>query len=239
MWLKEIVRMKVLIVDDEENIIDVCTRYLELEGYEVLSALNGNDALTQYRMHSPDLIILDIMMPHMDGWQVAEEVRKQHDTPIIMLTALGQEKDRIYGLTIGADDYVTKPFSPRELLLRVKNVLRRMKSSVEEEKGSIFRQGDLYIDKQKRLVTVNDIPIDMTVKEFDLLALLAFHPLQVFSKSQLLETLWGYEYLGDANTINVHIRRLREKIEKDPSQPQWIKTIWGIGYKFEGAKDEN
>ncbi|WP_072580563.1 response regulator transcription factor [Bacillus weihaiensis] len=231
--------MKVLIVDDEENIIDVCTRYLELEGYEVLSALNGNDALTQYRMHSPDLIILDIMMPHMDGWQVAEEVRKQHDTPIIMLTALGQEKDRIYGLTIGADDYVTKPFSPRELLLRVKNVLRRMKSSVEEEKGSIFRQGDLYIDKQKRLVTVNDIPIDMTVKEFDLLALLAFHPLQVFSKSQLLETLWGYEYLGDANTINVHIRRLREKIEKDPSQPQWIKTIWGIGYKFEGAKDEN
>ncbi|WP_273122336.1 response regulator transcription factor [Metabacillus sp. HB246100] len=231
--------MKVLIVDDEENIIDVCTRYLELEGYEVFSALNGNDALIQYRMHSPDLIILDIMMPHMDGWQVAEEVRKHHDTPIIMLTALGQEKDRIYGLTIGADDYVTKPFSPRELLLRVKNVLRRMKSSVVEEKDSILRQGGLYIDKQKRLVMVNDIPIDMTVKEFDLLALLAFHPLQVFSKSQLLESLWGYEYLGDANTINVHIRRLREKIEKDPSQPQWIKTIWGIGYKFEGAKDEN
>ncbi|WP_064092942.1 response regulator transcription factor [Rossellomorea aquimaris] len=226
---------KVLLVDDEENIIDVCSRYLDREGYEVQSASNGRHALEIYHTFKPNIVVLDIMMPEMDGWKVAERIRQEDDTPIIMLTALGQEKDRIYGLTIGADDYVTKPFSPRELLLRIKNILRRSvavpSSTVEEE---VLQWNGLVIDRKKRKVLVDEKEMDMTVKEFELLSLLARHPSQVFSKSQLIETLWGYDYLGDANTINVHIRRLREKIEDDPSNPQWIKTIWGIGYKFEG-----
>lgn len=228
---------KVLLVDDEENIVDVCSRYFMREGYEVSTASNGYEAIEQYKTFQPDIVILDIMMPQMDGWQTAEKIREDSDTPIIMLTALGQEKDRIYGLTIGADDYVTKPFSPRELLLRVKNVLRRTCSAPKrEEQREVLKWKGLLIDRDKRKVVVSGMEIEMTVKEFDLLTLLAEHPSQVFSKSQLLETLWGYEYLGDANTINVHIRRLREKIEVDPSEPQWIKTVWGIGYKFEGQQ---
>ncbi|WP_299743497.1 response regulator transcription factor [Rossellomorea sp. y25] len=228
---------KVLLVDDEENIVDVCARYLMRDGYEVSTASNGIEAIQRYHTFQPDIVILDIMMPEMDGWQAAEKIREDSDTPIIMLTALGQEKDRIYGLTIGADDYVTKPFSPRELLLRVKNVLRRTNSTPKREaQREVLKWKDLLIDRDKRKVVAAGKEIDMTVKEFDLLTLLAEHPSQVFSKSQLLETLWGYEYLGDANTINVHIRRLREKIEEDPSEPQWIKTVWGIGYKFEGQQ---
>ncbi|MBW3110998.1 response regulator transcription factor [Bacillus sp. MCCB 382] len=225
---------KVLLVDDEENIVDVCSRYLIREGYDVSTASNGIEAIKRYHSFNPDIVILDIMMPEMDGWQVAEKIREDHDTPIIMLTALGQEKDRIYGLTIGADDYVTKPFSPRELLLRVKNVLRRTYSAAAEEQQDVLKWKDLQIDRNKRTVVSHGFEVEMTVKEFELLSLLAQHPSQVFSKSQLIETLWGYEYMGDANTINVHIRRLREKIEKDPSEPRWIKTVWGIGYKFEG-----
>ncbi|WP_226676033.1 response regulator transcription factor [Rossellomorea aquimaris] len=225
---------KVLLVDDEENIVDVCSRYLVREGFDVSTASNGIEAIKRYHSFNPDIVILDIMMPEMDGWQVAEEIREDHDTPIIMLTALGQEKDRIYGLTIGADDYVTKPFSPRELLLRVKNVLRRTYSAATEEQQDVLKWKDLQIDRNKRTVVSHGFEVEMTVKEFELLSLLAQHPSQVFSKSQLIETLWGYEYMGDANTINVHIRRLREKIEKDPSEPRWIKTVWGIGYKFEG-----
>ena len=226
---------RVLLVDDEENIVDVCSRYLVREGYEVRTAFNGKDAIERYETFHPDIVVLDIMMPEMDGWQVAEKIREGHDTPIIMLTALGQEKDRIYGLTIGADDYVTKPFSPRELLLRVKNVLRRTYSApAKDEGGEVLTWNGLLIDRNKRKVIAGGGEVEMTVKEFELLSLLAQHPSQVFSKSQLIETLWGYEYLGDANTINVHIRRLREKIEEDPSDPKWIKTVWGIGYKFEG-----
>ena len=227
---------KVLLVDDEENILDVCSRYLVREGYEVSTAVNGMEALSSYRSFNPDIVVLDIMMPEMDGWQVAEKIREDHDTPIIMLTALGQEKDRIYGLTIGADDYVTKPFSPRELLLRVKNVLRRTYSAPMEGQQDVLKWEGLLIDRNKRKVISQGNEVEMTVKEFELLSLLAQHPSQVFSKSQLIETLWGYEYMGDANTINVHIRRLREKIEDDPSEPQWIKTVWGIGYKFEGKR---
>lgn len=228
---------KVLLVDDEENIVDVCSRYLVREGYEVIAAINGKEALQQYDAFHPDIVILDIMMPEMDGWEVAEKMREYHDTPIIMLTALGQEKDRIYGLTLGADDYITKPFSPRELLLRVKNVLRRTHSSSERKEDILMWDG-LLIDRTKRKVIAGRNEVEMTVKEFELLSLLAKHPSQVFSKSQLIETLWGYEYLGDANTINVHIRRLREKIEVDPSDPKWIKTVWGIGYKFEGEQHD-
>jgi DNA-binding response OmpR family regulator len=228
---------KVLLVDDEENIVDVCSRYLVREGFEVSIAYNGKQALQRYKAFHPDIVILDIMMPEMDGWQVAEMIREDHDTPIIMLTALGQEKDRIYGLTLGADDYITKPFSPRELLLRVKNVLRRT-NSASDRKEEVLKWKGLLVDRTKRKVVAGGNEVEMTVKEFELLSLLAQHPSQVFSKSQLIETLWGYEFLGDANTINVHIRRLREKIEVDPSNPHWIKTVWGIGYKFEGGQQD-
>lgn len=227
---------KVLLVDDEDNIVDVCTRYLEREGYEVTSRSNGREALIQYKQEKPDLVVLDIMMPEMGGWEVAEAIRQTDETPIIMLTALGQEQDRIYGLTLGADDYITKPFSPRELLLRIKNVLRRTHSaSTSQHTNEMLQYGDLTIDIAKRMVRVKENVIELTMKEFDLLSLLASHPSQVFSKSQLLERLWGYEYLGDANTINVHIRRLREKVEREPSKPMFIITVWGIGYKFEGS----
>ncbi|MEI5907896.1 response regulator transcription factor [Bacillus spongiae] len=229
-------KQKVLLVDDEENILDVCARYLVRENYEVETATNGEDGFKKFQDFQPDLVVLDIMMPIMNGWQVAELIRQEQETPIIMLTALGQEQDRIYGLTIGADDYITKPFSPRELLLRIKNVLRRTYSNHQKaDQENIIRSNELMIDRSKRQVTVSGHEIELTVKEFDLLALLAEHPSQVFSKSQLIDKLWGYEYNGDANTINVHVRRLREKIEADPSHPQFIKTVWGIGYKFEGT----
>ncbi|MEW9503035.1 response regulator transcription factor [Jeotgalibacillus marinus] len=226
---------KVLLVDDEENILDVCSRYLEREDYRVMTASNGRDALKQYEAFQPDLVVLDVMMPEMNGWKVAEAIRQKNETPIIMLTALGQEQDRIYGLTIGADDYITKPFSPRELLLRIKNILRRTYVYSDKRKSEdLIISGVLTIDIGKRLVMISKKEIDLTIKEFDILALLAQHPSQVFSKTHLLEKLWGYAYDGDANTINVHIRRLREKIENNPSKPIFIKTVWGIGYKFEG-----
>ncbi|KUP05236.1 transcriptional regulator [Bacillus coahuilensis p1.1.43] len=231
----------ILLADDEESILDVCRRYIELEGYRVMTATNGQDALKLVKEYSPHLIVLDIMMPIQDGWHVAEQVRMSRDTPIIMLTALGQERDRIYGLSIGADDYLVKPFSPKELVLRVNNILRRVyrTGGVKEEQPSLIRFGELKIDTDRRLVERNRKEIELTVKEYDLLVLLSRHPKQVFSKSQLIEKVWGYEYDGDANTVNVHIRRLREKIEMDPSNPQFIHTVWGIGYRFEGERDES
>ncbi|KUP05687.1 transcriptional regulator [Bacillus coahuilensis m2-6] len=231
----------ILLADDEESILDVCRRYIELEGYRVMTATNGQDALKLVNEYSPHLIVLDIMMPIQDGWHVAEQVRMSRDTPIIMLTALGQERDRIYGLSIGADDYLVKPFSPKELVLRVNNILRRVyrTGGVKEEQHSTIRFGELLIDTDRRFVERNRMKIELTVKEYDLLVLLARHPKQVFSKSQLIEKVWGYEYDGDANTVNVHIRRLREKIEMDPSNPQFIHTVWGIGYRFEGERDES
>jgi DNA-binding response OmpR family regulator len=226
-----------------EGTVTVVEKNVRLENFEVTKGPDlyvylvdaGQKALALYHSFKPHLVVLDVMMPEMDGWQTAEEIRKQEDIPIIMLTALGQEKDKIYGLTIGADDYVTKPFSPRELLLRIKNVLRRTVSSpLLSAEDDIFEQNGLMIDRKKRKVIAHGRNVEVTAKEFELLSLLTSYPSQVFSKSQLIETLWGYDYLGDANTINVHIRRLREKIEQDPSNPQWIKTVWGIGYKFEG-----
>ncbi|MCA0172700.1 response regulator transcription factor [Bacillus sp. RAR_GA_16] len=225
---------KILLVDDEEAILDVSSRYLERDGYVVITASNGEEALTKWKTEQPDLIVLDLMMPLKDGMETAEEIREVDDVPIMMLTALGQERDRLLGLTIGADDYLTKPFSPRELVLRVRNILRRTKRQ-PVEKSSIMVFGELMIDESKRLVTVAGKEADLTVKEFDLLYLLASHPTRVFPRSQLIEAIWGYEFDGDGNTINVHIRRLREKIELDSAAPKWIKTVWGIGYKFEGG----
>lgn len=223
---------KILLVDDEEAILDVSRRYLEREGYHVITATDGEEAIRRWGKEKPDLIVLDLMMPLKDGMEVAEEIRAVEDVPIIMLTALGQERDRLLGLTVGADDYLTKPFSPRELVLRVRNILRRTK---RQQVVPLLTFGELAIDESRRKVTINGADVELTVKEFDLLYLLASHPSRVFPRSQLIEAIWGYEFDGDVNTINVHVRRLREKIEKDSAAPTWIKTVWGIGYKFEGA----
>ncbi len=229
---------KLLIVDDETNITDVCCRYLQREGYETLQAHDGETALRLWQSEQPHLVILDVMLPHIDGWEICETIRQVQDIPIIMLTARGEEADRLLGLTLGADDYMTKPFSPRELVLRVKAVLRRFhmqeRSDVETiDSHSIIRYPGLEIDMPRRSVLVNGMTIELTVKEFEVLVLLASHPGQVFSRHQILNQVWDMDYFGDTTTVTVHIRRLREKIEPVPSEPQWIKTVWGVGYKFQ------
>ncbi|MGO4108949.1 response regulator transcription factor [Paenibacillus sp. YAF4_2] len=238
----------IVVADDERNITDVCRRYLEREGNTVWVAENGEEALRLWREHRPDLLVLDLMMPKVDGIEVCDTIRQTDDTPIIMLTARGEEADRLLGLTMGADDYMTKPFSPRELVLRVNNILRRMgwkndaaagerdvgSKALEEEGGekAIHYEG-LSIFPQERRVTVQQVDIELTVTEFDLLYLLATYPGKVFSRSQLLNQVWDIAYDGDTTTVTVHVRRLREKIEPNPSDPRWIKTVWGIGYKLD------
>jgi two-component system response regulator VicR len=243
---EEVCRMGslVLVVDDETNIIEVCTVYLQREGYQVISAANGEEAIRLWRLHSPQLIVLDLMMPGKNGWQVCEEILGEQDVPIIMLTARGDEMDRLMGLTMGADDYLTKPFSPRELVLRVKGILRRLQRSQQEAvtnagaalPSHIMKFPGIELNVLHRSVRVNGKEIELTVKEFELLHLFAGHPEQVFSRNQLLSKVWDIDYYGDTTTVTVHIRRLREKIEPNPSQPRYIKTVWGIGYKFEGRE---
>lgn len=234
----------VLVVDDETNIIDVCTVYLLREGYQVISAASGDEAIRLWRLHNPQLIVLDLMMPGKNGWQVCEEIRNEQDVPIIMLTARGDEMDRLMGLTMGADDYLTKPFSPRELVLRAKAILRRQQRGYAEAANGagtlppahIMKFPGLELNVLHRSVRVNGKEIELTVKEFELLHLFAGHPEQVFSRNQLLSKVWDIDYYGDTTTVTVHIRRLREKIEPNPSEPRYIKTVWGIGYKFEGRE---
>ena len=199
----------VLVVDDETNIIDVCTVYLEREGYQVISAANGEEAIRLWRLHSPQLIVLDLMMPGINGWQVCEEIRNEQDVPIIMLTARGDEMDRIMGLTMGADDYLTKPFSPRELVLRAKGILRRLQRSQPEAvtngeavlPAHMMKFPGLEINVLYRSVRVNGKEIELTVKEFELLHLFAGHPEQVFSRNQLLSKVWDIDYYGDTTTV--------------------------------------
>lgn len=234
----------ILVVDDETNITDVCSVYLQREGYKVITAGGGEEALRLWRQYSPHLIVLDLMMPGKNGWQVCEEIRNEQDVPIIMLTARGDEMDRLMGLTMGADDYMTKPFSPRELVLRVKAILRRQqRSQVEMSEvpavatpGHILKFPGLELNVLHRSVRIHGKEIELTVKEFELLHLFTGHPEQVFSRNQLLNKVWDVDYYGDTTTVTVHIRRLREKIEANPSQPRFIKTVWGIGYKFEGRE---
>ncbi|MCF6136384.1 response regulator transcription factor [Pseudalkalibacillus berkeleyi] len=231
--------MKILVVDDEKNILDVSKRYLEREGYTVETAINGKEALHKWKSEQPDLIVLDLMMPEKDGWKVCEEIRLEDDVPIIMLTARGEEMDRILGLTIGADDYMTKPFSPKELVLRIKSIFHRMRigeSRVTQEQSEKLTYGKLEIDPVTRLVHVGQNEMKLTVKEFELLWLLASHPNQAFSRTQLLNKIWDIDFYGDTTTVTVHIRRIREKIEPNPSEPFYIQTVWGIGYKFEGTE---
>lgn len=230
-------RTQILIVEDEASIREVCKRYLEREGYEVLTAADGVKGWQLFNYHHPDLIILDLMLPYKDGWQLCEEIRQQSDVPILMLTARGEERDRILGLTIGADDYLTKPFSPRELVLRVQVILRRIhktaQSKPENKSSEIIEFPDLRIDPVTRSVCSYSKQIDLTVKEFELLCLMAKHPKQVFSRMQLIDLIWDSQYEGDASVVTVLVSRLREKLEKKPSKPRWIHTVWGIGYRFD------
>ena len=226
--------VSILVVEDEPSVAEVVSLYLRRAGYTVRLANTGLLAMREIERELPTLIILDIMLPGMDGWEITRRVRTCGDTPIIMLTARSQETERIAGLEMGADDYVTKPFSPQELVSRVRAVLRRTKTmgtSESIERALTF--GDLVIDPQTRLVTVGAAEKTLTAKEFDLLWLLARHPRQVFSRDQLLERVWGSAEYIDPGTVTVHMRRLREKIEVDPSEPQHLQTIWGVGYKFE------
>ncbi len=231
----------ILVVDDEATIREVVRKYLELEGFNILEAETGPQALDRIQDASPDLVILDIMLPGLDGFAIARSLRNvggytpltvNGDIPIIMLTARTDEADRIAGFEIGADDYVVKPFSPRELVARVKAVLRRSTLGVSGTEAPITFT-NLSLDPRSRTVLVRNKPITLTAKEFDLLWFLARHPRQVFTRSQLLDHVWGYEFYGDESTVTVHVRRLREKVEPDASKPSYIQTVWGVGYKFE------
>ncbi len=230
----------ILVVDDEATVREVVRRYLELEGFHVAEAETGTEALALVRDQPPDLIVLDLMLPGVDGFAITRSLRSDagyaplnldSEIPIIILTARTSELDRIAGFELGADDYVLKPFSPRELVARVKAVLRRSASTEPDEKP--LSLPGLAIDPRSREVRVRDLVVVLTVKEFDLLWFLVRHPRQVFSRTQLLDQVWGYEFYGDESTVTVHIRRLREKIERNPSEPTAIQTVWGIGYKFE------
>lgn len=225
---------KVLVVDDEPQILEVVSKYLAREGFQTFLARDGEAALTAFGANKPDLIVLDLMLPKLDGLEVFRRMRALSAVPVIMLTAKGEETDRIVGLELGADDYITKPFSPRELVARVKAVLRRATTGTMLETGErTLLRGDLRIDPRARAVTRGDKAVELTGKEFDLLWFLAAHPGQVFNRNQLLDHVWGYEFFGDSSTVTVHIRRLREKIEADPANPHFLITVWGVGYKFE------
>ncbi|HEX9074683.1 MAG TPA: response regulator transcription factor [Anaerolineae bacterium] len=224
---------RILIVDDEPQVLEVLKLYLSRDGFRVNTAADGQAALTAFDTLTPDLVVLDLMLPKVDGFQVFKELRGKSPVPIIMLTARGDELDRVLGLELGADDYIVKPFSPREVVARVKNVLRRVSQPTQDSSEQALSYGDLRIDPRTRLVEAKHGKVELTSKEFDLLYFLARHPGQVFTRAQLLDKVWGYEFFGDASTVTVHIRRLREKIEPDPAQPRYLSTVWGIGYKFE------
>jgi DNA-binding response OmpR family regulator len=223
----------ILIVEDEPSIAEVVSLYMHRAGFQVQVARDGQMALDLMAHQIPSLVILDIMVPHVDGFELTRWLRDKSDVPIIMLTARRDEADRIAGLEMGADDYVVKPFSPQELVSRVRAVLRRVRGSTLADKESALSYQDLKIDPQTRLVTVRDEEKALTVKEFDMLWLLTCHPRQVFTRQQLLERIWGLSDYIDPGTVTVHVRRLREKIEEDPSNPAHILTVWGVGYKFE------
>jgi DNA-binding response OmpR family regulator len=224
---------KILVVDDEPNIREVVELYLRRDGHTVVSAADGEEALKLYRQTEPDLVVLDLMLPKVSGLEVCRRIQADGRIPVVMLTARGEEEDRIVGLGIGADDYVVKPFSPRELAARVGAVLRRVNEArTRSEKSMVF--GDLRIDPGTREVTIRDAPVTLTAREFDLLHHMASHPRRVYTRDHLMETVWGYVFAGDTSTVTVHIRRLREKIEPDPAHPRYLQTVWGVGYRFVG-----
>ncbi len=230
---------RILVVDDEAILLETIAFQLERQGYEVVTSADGEDALNKAREHHPDLIILDIMLPKLDGFEVCRKLRQEMNTPILMLTARDDEIDRVVGLEVGADDYLTKPFSMRELLARVKALLRRVRLIKEEtnflieQKHEVLRFGGLVIDLNRHEIRQNNKVVNLKPKEYELLVCLAKHPGRVFSREFLLEQIWGWDFTGDSRTVDVHIRWLREKIEEDPSHPRYLITVRSAGYRFE------
>ena len=222
---------KILIVDDEKNIVELSKLYLEREGFSTVCAFDGEEALNVFNTEAPELVILDIMMPKIDGWQVCREIRKNSQIPIIMLTAKTDTFDKVLGLELGADDYMTKPFEPKELVARVKAVLRRSDTQKETEKKEVSFP-NLSINLETYELRINGETVDAPPKEIELLYFLAQNPNKVYTREQLLDKVWGFDYFGDSRTVDVHIKRLREKLEV--AHENWqLKTVWGVGYKFE------
>lgn len=222
---------KILVVDDEPAQLNTVRAYLENEGYAVQTAANGRVALQTFRAFQPDLVVLDIMLPELDGLEVLRQIRQSSDAYVIMLTAKADETDKVVGLTMGADDYVTKPFSPRELVARIKSSLRRISGTSEQKLELVSKR--VRLDSDARLAWKDDEPLDLTPIEFDLLQTLMKHQGRVLSRDQLIEQVWGYDYYNDDRVVDVHVGRLRKKIEDNPSEPSLIATVWGAGYRFE------
>ncbi|MCL6474938.1 MAG: response regulator transcription factor [Firmicutes bacterium] len=225
--------MKILVVDDEQPLLDALQYALQREGFEVVTATDSEDALRLFHEQNPDLVVLDVMLPTRSGFEVCQILRKRSNVPIIMLTAKGAETDRVVGLEIGADDYVTKPFSMRELIARIKSVMRRAKAAVPVA-GNVLKAGELSLDVERHEARLGDTLLSLSPKEFDLLRFLMEHPGQVFSRQTLLDRVWGEERYIEERTVDVHIHWLREKIESDPRKPKYLLTVRGVGYKFRG-----
>jgi DNA-binding response OmpR family regulator len=225
---------KILIVDDEPNIREVVGLYLRRDGHDVTSASDGEEALHLFRRDAPDLVVLDLMLPKLSGLEVCRRMQTERRVPLIMLTARGEEEERIAGLSLGADDYLVKPFSPRELAARVAAVLRRVEEFSADVDQKVLSFDGLRIDPNTREALVQGEPATLTAREFDLLHHLASSPGRVYTRDQLMEIVWGYSFSADTSTVTVHVRRLREKVEPDPARPRYLQTVWGVGYKFGG-----
>ena len=230
---------KALIIDDDPNISELLRLYFDKDGFSVVSCLDGNAAYETFLASDPDVVILDLMLPGKDGYDIMREIRRHSQTPIVMLTARGDVLDKVVGLELGADDYVQKPFDPKELMARVKAVLRRTQlkqkagSRQAGGRGEVVTHPGLTVDKSRYTVQVGDKELNMPPKELELLFFLALHPNRVFTREQLLENVWGYDFYGESRTVDVHIKRIREKLDQAASHPAWaIKTVWGVGYKF-------
>lgn len=226
---------KILIVDDNKQITSILEEYAKKEGYTPIIAFDGLDALEKFKDHDPDILLLDVMMPKKDGFQVCRDIRKESNVPIIMITARGEDFEKIMGLELGADDYIVKPFSPAEVMARVKAIMRRITKQEKEEE--VFEFSNLKINIKDYTISIDDKDISLTKKEFEILWTLANNKNMVFSSEKLLDSVWGYDYFGDNRTVDSHIKRLRAKIDKY-KHPDWeIKTIWGVGYKFEVSEN--
>ena len=227
-------RRRIVVVEDEDNLLEALRYNLTKEGYDVAAADNGREGLALATDIRPDLVILDIMLPVMDGLDVCRNIRGESDVPILMLTAKGEEVDKVVGLELGADDYVVKPFSMRELLARVRALLRRPRHDTDAPSANVLISGDLELDPSSHTVKLNNIDLDLKPREFDLLALLMARKGKVYTRHEILDRLWGQDYIGDTRTVDVHVRWLREKVEPDPGNPERIVTIRGVGYRFQG-----
>ena len=226
---------RVLVVDDDLTVREVVVSYLRAAGHDVTEASDGEAALAAVTEHDPQLVVLDLMLPGVDGLEVCRRLRETSEVPVIMLTALGEEQDRVVGFEIGADDYVTKPFSPRELVLRVDSVLRRAVEPAPDV-PAVLEDGDLTVDHVRRTATLAGRPLTLTVREFELLRFLLAHPDKAWSREELLRDVWGWT-IGDQSTVTVHVRRLREKVETDPTTPVRLATVWGVGYRWESSDE--